>query len=246
VPRYLILSDIHGNWDALDAVLRAAGGRYDAAACLGDLVGYGAEPNRVIDWAREQSLVTIRGNHDRACSGLDNLEDFNPAAKQAAEWTQTQLTPANLAWLRELPRGPAYLDSFCLVHGAPLDEDHYLLYPDDVLLEADSLDRRVTFFGHTHVQGGFEIGRRITRLARPHPLDSEVTLEFRPDCVYLLNPGSVGQPRDRDPRAAFALYDPAENHVTFRRASYAVGSAQFKIRHAGLPDLLASRLEKGA
>lgn len=246
MPRYLLLSDIHGNWDALEAVVESAKGRFDEILCLGDVVGYGAEPNRVIDWVRTEVKTIIRGNHDRACSGLDDLDEFNPVARQAAEWTKSQLSEENLAWLRGLPRGPVYVDSFCLVHGAPLDEDHYLLSADDVLLAADYLDRKVTYFGHTHLQGGFELARRIGRIPKMSLFDREATLELQPDATYLLNPGSVGQPRDRDPRAAYALFDSAESHVTFCRTPYNIDAAQSKIRKAGLPELLASRLGRGS
>ena len=125
--RYLILSDLHANWEALDAVVREAAGRYDQAICCGDLVGYGADPNPIVDWVRANCLVTVRGNHDRACTGLDDLEWFNPVAQKAALWTQEALTPANAQWTRELPKGPLEVEGFQVVHGAPFDEDEYVI-----------------------------------------------------------------------------------------------------------------------
>jgi predicted phosphodiesterase len=244
--RYLILSDIHANWEALDAVLDDATGRYDAVLCLGDLVGYGADPNRVTEWVRARAKVTIRGNHDRVCTSAESLEAFNPIAAQAASWTQHSLTPENRDWLRGLPRGPVAVGEFDLVHGAPLDEDRYLVGLDDVLAEMDYLAKRLTFFGHTHVQGGFEIKRRqVRRIPKISGTSEEGVLEFDADALYLINPGSVGQPRDRDHRAAYALYDPEERWVTYRRVEYDIMEAQRKIREAKLPDLLADRLARG-
>ncbi|MBY0373081.1 MAG: metallophosphatase family protein [Bryobacteraceae bacterium] len=244
--RYLILSDIHANWEALDAVLDDATGRYDSVLCLGDLVGYGADPNRVTEWVRANAKVTIRGNHDRVCTSAESLEAFNPIAAQAASWTQNSLTAQNRDWLRGLPRGPLAVGEFDLVHGAPLDEDRYLVGLDDVLAEMDYLARRLTFFGHTHVQGGFEIKRRqVRRIPKISGTSEEGVLEFDSDALYLINPGSVGQPRDRDHRAAYALYDPEERWVTYRRVEYDVMEAQRKIREAKLPDLLADRLARG-
>lgn len=244
--RYLILSDIHANWEALDAVLDDAAGRYETILCLGDLVGYGADPNRVTDWIRANAQVTIRGNHDRVCTSDESLEAFNPIAAQAASWTQHALSPVNRDWLRSLPRGPVPVNGFDLVHGAPLDEDRYLVGLDDVLAEMDYLSTRLTFFGHTHVQGGFEIKRRqVRRVPKISSTAEEGILEFDADALYLINPGSVGQPRDRDPRASYALFDPEERWVTYRRVGYDVVEAQRKIREARLPDLLADRLARG-
>lgn len=244
--RYLILSDIHANWEALDAALDDATGRYDAIVCLGDLVGYGADPNRVTDWVRANAKMTIRGNHDRVCTSDESLDAFNPIAAQAAWWTQNALTATNREWLHNLPRGPVKVNGFDLVHGAPLDEDRYLVGLDDVLAEVDYLSTRLTFFGHTHVQGGFEVKKRqIRRVPKISNNADEGVLEFDPDALYLVNPGSVGQPRDRDPRAAYALYDTEETWVTYRRVEYDVEEAQRKIRDARLPDLLAERLSRG-
>jgi predicted phosphodiesterase len=121
--RYLILSDIHSNWEALEAVLADAGGSFDEALCCGDLVGYGADPNRVVEWVRSNVRIVVRGNHDKGCAGLEDLDWFNPIARSAAQWTAAVLAPENLEYLRNLPKGPIPLDSFQILHGSPLDED---------------------------------------------------------------------------------------------------------------------------
>jgi predicted phosphodiesterase len=245
--RYLVLSDIHGNRLALDAVLGHARGGYDASVCCGDLVGYGAEPNEVVDWARANLAACIRGNHDKAAAGLEDLDWFNPAARQAALWTGQALTPENLEYLRALPRGPLDMQSFQIVHGSPLDEDDYLVSVTSALQLRNYLDRPVSLFGHTHLQGGFLVhrngGRRLTKPSGA--ADSEV-LELDSEAWYMINPGSVGQPRDGDPRAAYAVYDPDNRLVEFRRVPYDVRQAQKKILEAGLPELLAERLEVGS
>ena len=244
--RYLILSDIHGNLEALHAVVADARGDYDAVLCLGDVVGYGADPNAVSEWTRAHAQVTVRGNHDRACTGQIDLQWFNPVAQASVLWTKKILTPENTAWLSELAAGPLQVGDFSLVHGSPADEDQYLLDADDVWEAAECCASRVIFFGHTHVQGGFEMrGRRALRIERPSALDRERVFEFGAADRLLINAGSMGQPRDRDPRAAYTLYDPAEPRVTFRRVAYDLAAAQRKIRAAGLPPLLADRLADG-
>jgi predicted phosphodiesterase len=244
--RYLILSDIHSNWEALEAVLRDAEGDYDQVLCCGDLVGYGADPNRVVDWARERAKLVVRGNHDKGCSGLDDLEWFNPVARAAATWTGQRLTPDNLNYLRNLPKGPAEMDSFQILHGSPLDEDDYLVSNFAIAQVTPYLERLVSFFGHTHLQGGFLCHRNgVKRLPRPEGAESRKVVELEHDMPYLINPGSVGQPRDGDPRAGYVIYDPDTRLVEFRRVPYDVPAAQARIREAGLSELLADRLEFG-
>jgi predicted phosphodiesterase len=244
--RYLVLSDIHGNWEALEAVLRHARGEYGEVLCCGDLVGYGADPNPVVEWARANVTAVVRGNHDKACAGLDDLEWFNPIARAAAEWTGRSLTPENLAYLRNLPKGPVAFDSFQILHGSPLDEDDYLVSAFSVSQIRGYLDKQVSMFGHTHLQGGFQCHRNgVRRLGKPRANEDREVLELEPDSWYLINPGSVGQPRDGDARAAYLLYDQGERLIEYRRTAYDVRKAQQKIRAAGLPELLAVRLETG-
>ena len=241
--RYLILSDLHANWEALRAVLEDAKDKYDSILCCGDVVGYGADPNRVTDWARASTAVTIRGNHDRACSSLTGIDWFNPLAQAATRWTHRELTADNMAWLEGLPPGPAEIEGFGLVHGSPVNEDEYLVSAS-AAVEAFSLQETpLTFFGHTHIQGGFEQRRmKVVRFA-PAMLGVPITIdEF---AAYLVNPGSVGQPRDSDPRAAYALYDSAYRTLEFQRVEYDIRTAQEKIVEAGLPMMLAARLGIG-
>lgn len=244
--RYLIVTDLHANLEALEAVLAQSQGRYDRVLCCGDLIGYGADPNPVIDWARKTCTVTVRGNHDKACAGVDDLEWFNPVAKQAALWTYAALTPANAEWIRELPKGPLSVDSFQLVHGTPFDEDEYLVQASEANQSFEYMETRLVFFGHTHLQGGFIWNRsRVETIPRTSPRSDRQVMEVDPDCAYLINPGSVGQPRDGDRRAAYCLYDTDASMVTYCRTEYDIPGAQRKIRAAGLPDVLAERLSVG-
>jgi diadenosine tetraphosphatase ApaH/serine/threonine PP2A family protein phosphatase len=237
---HLILSDLHGNLEALEAVLAGAEGLYDRILCLGDLVGYGADPNAIVDWARKNAAVIIRGNHDKAGAVLDDLETFSPLARASALWTRTVLTTESRSYLERLPRGPLPYEGVDLVHGSPADEDEYLISTEDTLPVRAYLSTQVTFFGHTHVQGGFLLAQRAARRIVPAGV-----LPIEQKYSYLVNPGSVGQPRDGDPRAAYALWSPEERTVEYRRAAYDVDRAAEKIRAAGLPDFLAARLYEG-
>jgi predicted phosphodiesterase len=251
--RYLIISDLHSNLEALEAVIEATQGRYDRIVCCGDLVGYGADPNATVEWARANVAVIVRGNHDKACCGVTEGQDFNHIARNAAMWTRGQLRPENLAYLRELPSGPILLDGFQMVHGSFTDEDEYLFFADDAALEFPALALPLTFFGHTHLQGGFvRTGPGPVRPIRlSYPQDktcaASAFLELQEREQYLLNPGSVGQPRDADPRAAFAILDTTSLAwvVEYSRVPYDVARAQAKIRAAGLPSRLADRLAVG-
>ena len=244
--RALVLSDVHGNLHALEAVLAAAGS-FDQLWNLGDAVGYGAKPNEVIDILRGRAAVNVRGNHDRVCAGLTSAEGFNPVAAEAAAWTRETLTPENLDWLRAVPKGPVRAtDDVTCAHGSPLHEDHYILSMRDAWTPLQRMQTGLTFFGHTHVQGGFVQQGAEWEEARPvcGP-EGFCQIPVSPGARMLINPGSVGQPRDRDARAAFALYDSVEAVIVFRRVPYDVDGAQNAIRAAGLPERLASRLESG-
>lgn len=244
--RYLILSDLHANWQALEAVVADAEGRYDQVLCCGDLVGYGADPNRIVEWVREHCPVVVRGNHDKACTGQDDLEWFNPVARQAALWTLQALTPENAEYTRSLPRGPLIVESFELVHGSPFDEDEYVLAADEASQAFSYLECSLSFFGHTHVQGGFIWNHsRVETIPHTAFRAERQVIEIDPACAYLINPGSAGQPRDGDPRAAYVLYDSGAQMVTYCRVAYDIEAAQKQIRSAGLPTILADRLSMG-
>jgi predicted phosphodiesterase len=244
--RDLIVSDIHANWEALAAVLDRASGRYDRIVCCGDLIGYGPDPNRIVEWVRTSVELVIRGNHDKVAVAPENLEWFNPVARAASVWTLSELTPANLHYVRGLARGPLPVDSYQIVHGSPLDEDEYLSGPAEAAQAFEYIENDLTFFGHTHIQGGFALShRRVLPLAGPLWWDRERTIDLDPDAIYLINPGAVGQPRDGDPRAAYALYDPGSRCVTYCREAYDVERVQEKMRRAALPEMLADRLAVG-
>ncbi len=244
--RYLIVSDIHSNWQALDAVARQAAGAYDRVLCCGDLVGYGADPNRVVDWSREHVYTIVRGNHDKCCAGLEDMEWFNSIARHSAVWTQATLSAANHEYLVGLPRGPVAVEDFRLVHGSPLDEDEYVLSDSEVAGLSGYLEAPLYFFGHTHIQRGFRLSHpNVERLKEEDDGGRRRAVRLESRFAYLINPGSVGQPRDRDPRAAYVLYDSGRREVTFCRAAYDVEAAQARIREAGLPALLADRLSIG-
>ncbi len=250
--RLLLLSDIHSNLEALEACLDAAPD-YDLVANLGDVVGYGGSPNQTVELLRATEPISVRGNHDRACCGLTDTTNFNPAAAAAARWTQNEMSDRNLDWLRELPCGPVR-DAECpgvqLVHGSPADEDYYITSAVDAGDVLASARFELTFFGHTHVQCAY---------ARPHEISGQLVpermntasrmhisrLKLMPLKYYLVNPGSVGQPRDRDRRAAFAVYDSVEREILFYRVPYDIAGAQERILQAGLPPMLAARLEEG-
>ena len=238
---YLILSDIHGNREALEAVLAHAQGRYDQILCLGDLVGYGADPDFAVDWARANAAAIVRGNHDRAVSQEASLDSYRAEARDGVLWTRQALSADNLDYLSKLPRGPLSCGGFDLVHGSPIDEDQYLLNTREAALLFSHLKRAVTFFGHTHVQGGFLVSE-----AGAAKIDPESVLEIQPERgFYLVNPGSVGQPRDGNWRAAYALYSPEKERVEFARVPYNVGPTAEKIVLAGMPATLAARLLMG-
>ena len=245
--RYLILSDIHANLQALEAVVEHAKGNYNRVLCCGDLVGYGADPNGVVDWVREHAYAAIRGNHDKVAIGIDDMEDYNPAAILSTMWTRKTLTPASIEYLKALPQGPIEIDDFSIVHGSPRDEDEYIVSEYDASAARPAIRTRVTFFGHTHLQGGFFFRRNSVREIDPIPRNrSEATVAVDENSWFLINPGSVGQPRDKDPRAAYAIYSQPDRLVTYYRVEYDIEKAQARILEANLPEPLALRLSIGS
>jgi predicted phosphodiesterase len=245
--RYLILSDIHANLEALEAVLEHAKGKYDQILCCGDLVGYGADPNAIVEWVRDHVAVVIRGNHDKVASGVEKMEDYNPAAVLSTMWTRTVLTPENVEYLRRLPAGPVEYNGITLVHGSPADEDEYLVSVYDAIGVRPAISGGLTFFGHTHLQGGFFFRRNSVKEIDKVPMKrGEATVAIDDTSRFLINPGSVGQPRDRDPRAAYAVYSAPERLVTYYRVEYDIMKAAGKILDAKLPEPLAARLSIGS
>jgi predicted phosphodiesterase len=245
--RILVVSDLHANLSAFDAVLKAAEGRWERSVCLGDVVGYGPDPNEVTAKLRELGTLTIRGNHDKAISGVMPADDFNPVAKTAVDWSHSTLTPEHLEWLTNLPRGPVNVDGLTLVHGAPHDEDEYVFTPAQALESLLDSNAPVTFFGHTHHQGGFSYADSKLEVLQIHPRLSESFAPLRLDPLrrYLLNPGSVGQPRDGDPRAGFAIADLEHQTIEFWRVPYDIPAVQQRMRKVRLPEALVQRLLVG-
>jgi len=245
--RFLVLSDIHANATALEASLAAAAGRYERIICLGDIVDYGPDPNEVTDRVRELAPVIIRGNHDKAVSGITGLESFNPVAQLAAQWTRAHLRPENLTYIAQLPAGPASVDGVTFVHGAYHDEDEYVFAPAQALGGLMDSPSTVTFFGHTHYQGGFSFraGQIGVIQLRPEHGPNFAALRLEPGTRYMLNPGSVGQPRDGDPRAAFAIADLDHQVIEFWRAPYDIAAVQRRMRDASLPYPLVERIGAG-
>jgi predicted phosphodiesterase len=249
--RILLLSDIHSNLEALEACLSAAPPT-DTTVNLGDIVGYGASPNEVTERAHALAGIFVRGNHDKVVAGIDDVENFNPIAGIAAIWNREQLTGERLSWLRDLPKGPITTGEIAgvqYVHGAPDDEDRYVVTPEDAAGQLIKSGGGITFFGHTHIQGAFQLEGKIVRAV--HPAYSTVAkleawdLVLKEGLNYMINPGSIGQPRDGDWRAAFGVFDSSQRVVTFFRVPYELRAAQEKIFAANLPARLATRLAAG-
>ncbi len=244
--RYLILSDIHSNHESLSAVLaRVRRKRWDKAIVLGDVVGYGANPNQAVELVRAlKPLVAIRGNHDKVCAGIESGEMFNRVALQAALWTRQRLSPSNLRWLQSLPEGPVVVDgAFAVAHGTPIDEDAYIFGEIEALNVFRQTSFPLCFFGHSH----FPVIFGLSPDAIQTVLTRSPSFRFRlePGLRYLVNPGSIGQPRDGNPLASFAMFDSGTRVVSVYRVPYRIERAQEKILGAGLPRPLADRLALG-
>ena len=236
-----VLSDIHGNLEALDAVLADLQSRgVTEFACLGDFVGYGASPNECIDRVRARLAVAVIGNHDMASIGRLRLGGFNSEAAVAARWTDAQLTPGHRAWLESLPFSVQW-NGLRLVHASPsAPEDwHYVLSVGEAIEEFRAFGEAVCLIGHSHVAGTFlQSDGRVSYLRTPE-------LRPEPGQRYLINVGSVGQPRDGDWRAAYLLIDDARGALEHVRVEYDVDRASQRILQAGLPSFLAERLRWG-
>jgi diadenosine tetraphosphatase ApaH/serine/threonine PP2A family protein phosphatase len=242
--KYLVISDVHANIEALEAALGAAGA-YDHVLALGDFVGYGADPNAVVERVRALPSVTvIRGNHDKVGVGLDSSDGFNYLAKRAIAWTAATLTPDNHQWVAALPQGPHLVDPLVeICHGSPFDEDTYIFEAVDVARALRTSERPLCLFGHTHVPAAFRIAPDLELIGPPRGAEFRIALV--PGIKYLINCGAVGQPRDGDPRAAFGILDTTAGTLTVRRVDYDITTAQSKIIAAGLPEVLAQRLGAG-
>ena len=245
--RYLVLTDIHANLEALEtcvSVARAQG--FERTLVLGDLVGYGPNPNEVIDLVKGlEPVAVIRGNHDKVACGLEQPDGFNAVARRAALWTFEVLAPANRAWLAALPKGPIAVDDVVeICHGSPFDEDAYVFDELDAVRALKMSQRPLCLFGHTHYPVTFTLNNdRVTTVGGSGTMDG--SLQMQAGAKYLMNPGAVGQPRDGDPRAAYTIVDTDAMRVDCHRLMYDIPATQGKIIGAGLPEVLAQRLAVG-
>ena len=239
--RYAVVSDVHSNIEALDAVFATIRDD-DALLCLGDIVGYGPNPNECVEKIQARATATVLGNHDVAAIDNFGLAYFNPAAREAMKWTQGVLTPENLAWLDGL--GYEFrMPEFLLVHGAPVNYFEYVLDKAAAARAFAATDAPLIFIGHTHIAEVYAL-RPDGKLEHAH-LQQGGQVALEEGTRYLVNVGSVGQPRDLNPRASFAFYDTLERTVTITRVEYPIAQVQQKIVSARLPDALARRLLVG-
>lgn len=242
--RYAIISDIHGNLPAFEQVLTALAQEcIDQYLCLGDIVGYGASPNECCERVRQSGAMSIRGNHDEAIVRPGKEDWFNPEGRVCLLWTREQLTLQNCQWLASLD-STAQADGIFLCHGSIPDPDYYTITPQQATYSFQAMTMSLAFFGHTHYAEWFAYdGGEQLPSQHSHPEGGICPLEE--GCQYLINPGAVGQPRDGNPQASFAIYDDDRREVTIRRIDYDVDAAQQKMFAAGLPQSMAFRLSLG-
>ena len=244
--RALVVSDLHANSEALRAVvLRVRRKKFDDVICLGDFVGYGAQPNRVLDMMRtiKARKFYIRGNHDRVAAGLDDAEGFNHAAKLAALWTRDHLSAPNKRFLETLAVGPLEREGVMICHGSPHDEDEYVFNEMHARLVMEQHQAPIILYGHTHMPVIFEMSPQGR--IRGFAIRGDAIVRLDKTMRYLINPGSVGQPRDRNPDSSFCMLDSDKMTVQFFRVPYDLEKTQLSILKAGLPRILADRLTHG-
>jgi diadenosine tetraphosphatase ApaH/serine/threonine PP2A family protein phosphatase len=236
-----ILSDIHGNLEALETAFRSIDGEaVDEVLCLGDIVGYGPNPNECVDRIRARCSHVLLGNHDAAAVGLTTIESFNAHARRAALWTRDRLRPESADYLRALPMDYR-TDAFYAVHSSPNEREEWHYVVNQAIAEEAFLafEDSICFLGHSHVPVYFRKGAgRGVRIG-------EGEVSFAEGDRYLINVGSVGQPRDNDPRLSFGIYDTGRRVLALRRESYDIATTSAKILKAGLPEMLATRLHLG-
>lgn len=242
--RSAILSDIHGNLTALEAVLsRLADQDIDRYLCLGDIVGYGPKPNECCEIIRGLDGIILRGNHDVAAVQPGAERWFTPAATASILWTREQLTPANREFLLGLePRRE--VDGAHLCHGALFDPEFYTTTVQDAAQSFERMTEPICFFGHTHYAEWFAL-KSPEALPTQHPMVDGGVLQVAPDRKYMLNPGSVGQPRDGNSMAAFAVWDADAATIAIHRIPYNIQATQDSMEMAGLPWNMSARLTMG-
>ena len=243
--RYFIFSDVHANLEAFDAVLSAiAEEQVNRIIFLGDIVGYGAQPNEAVDRLKQlKPDAMIRGNHDKVIAGIEDGSNFRDLAYTSAIWSRLQIRPDTQAYLQCMPQGPITLEhKIQISHGSPHDEDFYILNHRAARPILQQSENWIVFYGHTHLP---VIYSTESKFSQYYPEDDEFYCKLSEDNQYLINPGSVGQPRDLNPKASFAILDTAENIICIKRVGYDIRAAQRKIREAGLPPWHADRLAAG-
>lgn len=243
--KYLVFSDIHSNLEAFEALLsQDAFKDADKYLFLGDLVGYGANPNEIINRFKElDNSYYIRGNHDKVIADLESSSLFNPVAAFSAEWSKLHIADENQVFLKQLKTGPEVVDHFITIcHGSTFDEDYYVFSMFEAVESFKFMNTSIGFFGHTHFPVIYLLRNEKIDIV---PLMNETRIKLDPNTRYLVNPGSIGQPRDKNPNPSFVVFDATKKELHFKRFAYNIKEAQRKIRNAGLPEILASRLEAG-
>ena len=243
--RYFIFSDVHANLEAFDAVLSAiAEEQVDRIIFLGDIVGYGAQPNEAVDRLKQlKPDAMVRGNHDKVIASIEDGSSFQDLAYTSAMWSRLQIRPDNEVYLWCMPQGPITLEQEIQIsHGSPHNEDFYILNHRDAQPILHQSENWIVFYGHTHLP---MIYSTESKYSQYYPEEDESYYRLSKDKQYLINPGSVGQPRDLNPKASFALLDTEENTICIKRVGYDIRATQRKIREAGLPTWHADRLAAG-
>ncbi|MBU0983139.1 MAG: metallophosphatase family protein [candidate division Zixibacteria bacterium] len=240
--RFALISDIHANLAALEAVLKDIDGQtVDAIHCLGDVIGYGCDPGKCLELVTQHCNIKLVGNHEHATLGLLSAEHLNRHAQQAISWTTKQLTDYDFSLIADFVMD-AHLDQSYLVHSSPFEPEtwHYILSVEDAETAFAHCTKQFVFFGHTHLPAIYSVSEDSpVRAKYGHDIDPD------PDARYLVNVGSVGQPRDNDPRACYVIFDTEEIAITYRRVAYDVKSTQEKMARASMPAALIDRLEVG-
>lgn len=239
--RYAILSDIHANLESLGCALSTLAAE-DAVVSLGDVVGYGPNPNECVSALQVRCRHAVLGNHDLAAVENFGVENFNHAARAAIAWTQSVLDEPSRAWLNSLPY-ELRLPDFLLVHGAPVNYFEYILDKDAAARAFDRTDARIVFVGHTHI-AEYWVRDADGKIGHKH-MQHGGALQLEADKRYIIDVGSVGQPRDLNPEACFVLYDAQERRVQWVRYEYPIAEVQNKMRGVGLPGYLIDRLSVG-
>lgn len=243
--RYLVFSDIHSNLEAFRKFLSLKRIKeVDKKLFLGDLVGYGPDPDESISLFKEfKDIQYIRGNHDKVIANLESSSLFNPVAAFSAEWSKKQISSENKDFLKNINKGPLTVDHFITIcHGSTFDEDYYLFSIFEAIESFKFMETSIGFFGHTHFPIIYLLrNEKIETVS----LTNNTKIKLDPNTRYLINPGSIGQPRDKNPTPSFVIFDSRKKEINFHRFTYNIKTTQKKIRNAKLPEILASRLESG-